>query len=267
MILYLPFIISLFAMIITWKFVFQILDKSICLRENYKKDLVPACGGILFIPAIFLSFIVITTIGIKENNIYLFMISIIIMSYIGLIDDLLGDRSVTGLKGHIRSMLHGKLTTGGLKAVMGFLVALYLSINISKNIINIIINTLIIALFTNFLNLLDLRPGRAGKVFIFLSFVFLIIGNAHPIFLMIMLGIVIIYLPLDLKGKIMMGDAGSNVLGLTIGIASVIIFSFKIRIIILILLILIHTLTEKYSLTKIIEKNKLLNYIDMIGRK
>jgi UDP-N-acetylmuramyl pentapeptide phosphotransferase/UDP-N-acetylglucosamine-1-phosphate transferase len=64
----------------------------------------------------------------------------------------------------------------------------------------------------------------------------------------------------------MLGDTGSNILGLTLGISSVLLFNFNIRLIILGFLILIHIITEKYSLSKIIEKNKFLNYLDMIGR-
>jgi Glycosyl transferase family 4. len=83
---------------------------------------------------------------------------------------------------------------------------------------------------------------------------------------MIVLGSVLAFLPLDLKGKIMLGDTGSNILGLTLGISSILLFDFNVRLIIMIFLILVHIVTEKYSLTKIIEGNRFLNFLDMIGR-
>ena len=64
----------------------------------------------------------------------------------------------------------------------------------------------------------------------------------------------------------MMGDTGSNVLGISIGILMVMGYTFKVRVSWLVFLVLIHILTEKFSLTKIIEKNKVLNFIDKLGR-
>ncbi len=63
-----------------------------------------------------------------------------------------------------------------------------------------------------------------------------------------------------------MGDAGSNVLGISIGIFMSLGYSINFKIGWLVLLVLIHILTEKYSLTKIIEKNKVLNFLDRLGR-
>jgi hypothetical protein len=43
-------------------------------------------------------------------------------------------------------------------------------------------------------------------------------------------------------------------------------YSLKVRVLWLVFLIFIHILTEKYSLTKIIENNRFLNFIDKLGR-
>ncbi|AEF17233.1 hypothetical protein Thexy_1200 [Thermoanaerobacterium xylanolyticum LX-11] len=260
------FIISFLLMIVIQKFIIQILDKDVCLKPNYKNVLIPVCGGIAFVPTIFIAAIVSKFLGISDEMTPIFLVSIILMSYVGLIDDILGDRSVRGLKGHIKSLLNMKLTTGGLKAVIGVIVSFYISINISNRLVDIIVNTILISLFTNFLNLLDLRPGRACKAFFFIAIIFLLAGTGNFLILLIVLGAVIAFVPLDLKAKIMLGDTGSNILGLTLGISSVLLFNFNIKLIILAFLILIHIITEKYSLSKIIEKNKFLNYLDMIGR-
>ena len=63
-----------------------------------------------------------------------------------------------------------------------------------------------------------------------------------------------------------MGDTGSNVLGISIGMIMVFGYSFNVRVGWLVFLVLIHILTEKYSLTKIIENNKILNFIDKLGK-
>jgi len=246
---------------------FNILNKPVCLRENYKKNLIPVCGGLIFIPLLLISTAILSLFKYQPESSLLFLLAVTVMSYAGLIDDLIGDRSVTGLKGHFKMILNGNLTTGGLKAILGLVIALIVSYILSSNYINILINTIIISLFTNLLNLTDLRPGRASKTFIFFSIIFLIIGKGNPTFLLMVTAILLVYFPSDLKGNIMMGDTGSNVLGITLGITSILVLNFNLRVALLVLLIAIHFITEKYSLTKIIEKTAVLNYLDMLGRK
>jgi len=64
----------------------------------------------------------------------------------------------------------------------------------------------------------------------------------------------------------MMGDAGSNVLGASVGFLAASAFSLYTKIAILACLIGVHIFTEKYSLTELIEKNSFLKYLDNLGR-
>ena len=117
------------------------------------------------------------------------------------------------------------------------------------------------------MNLLDLRPGRAIKVYLIIWLVLLLtLAGFEKSLLLLLLPNVLAYFNYDLKAKAMMGDTGSNVLGISIGILFVMGYSFNIRLAWLAFLIFIHILTEKYSLTKIIENNKFLNFIDKLGR-
>jgi UDP-N-acetylmuramyl pentapeptide phosphotransferase/UDP-N-acetylglucosamine-1-phosphate transferase len=74
------------------------------------------------------------------------------------------------------------------------------------------------------LNLLDLRPGRAIKGFLIFLFLIAILGLGDIDWLLLapLLGAVLYYLLIDLRAGAMMGDAGSNVLGLTLGYLCVI---------------------------------------------
>lgn len=236
------------------------------IKPNFKKEMIPCCMGLMFLPPLIIGCIEYAYFY-QTMQIYVYFSGIITMGMLGIIDDLLGNRDYSGLKGHLSAFFRGKLTTGGLKAIFGGLVSLFVAIQFSSNPVEIVINTLIMALFTNFFNLLDLRPARALKIFFLISIVFFIFAQ---VFYKISLGFIIIpalvYFPSDLKAKSMMGDAGSNILGFTLGVISVGSFSLFNRILILIFLVLIHILTEKYSLTKIIEKNKILNFFDQLGR-
>ena len=77
---------------------------------------------------------------------------------------------------------------------------------------------------------------------------------------------VLAYFNTDLKARGMMGDTGSNVLGISIGVLMALGYGIKVRVAWLVFLVLMHLITEKFSLTKIIEKNKVLKFIDDLGR-
>lgn len=248
----------------------SLLIESNVLRPNYKKDMIPVSMGIVFLPMLIINAIILAyfTTNFKDMlHIFIFLFGLVSMFFAGILDDIIGNRDVSGLKGHFKSLLNRKLTTGGFKALFGGFIGLVISIAISKNIYDIVINTLIIALSTNLMNLLDLRPGRAIKGYLVISIVLLFtLGEYTRNLLLLIFPNVIAYFNQDLKAKAMMGDTGSNVLGISIGILFVMGYPLKVRLIWLAFLIFIHILTEKYSLTKIIENNKFLNFIDKLGR-
>ena len=248
----------------------NMLVESNVIRPNYKGEMIPVSMGIVFLPMIIINGIILayfTIDAISMMCLLLFIFGMMSMFFAGIIDDTIGNRDVSGLKGHFKSLFKGKLTTGGFKAIFGGFVGLIISVAISKDIIDIIINTLVIALSTNLMNLLDLRPGRAIKAYLVIMItIFFTLSGYIQILPLLILPNVLAYFNYDLKAKAMMGDTGSNVLGISIGILMAFGYARNIRIAWLVFLILIHLLTEKFSLTKIIEKNKVLNFIDRLGR-
>ena len=248
----------------------NLLVESNCIRPNYKGEMIPVSMGIVFLPMIIINGIILaffTVDAVSMLCLFLFIFGIMAMFFAGIIDDTIGNRDVSGLKGHFKSLFKGKLTTGGFKALFGGFVGIIISVSISKNITDIVINTLIISLSTNLMNLFDLRPGRAIKVYLVIMIsIFTTLTGYIKILPLIILPNVLAYFNFDLKAKAMMGDTGSNVLGISIGILMAFGYTLNVRIGWLVFLILIHLLTEKFSLTKIIEKNKVLNFIDRLGR-
>lgn len=263
------FIVSLVLSYIGSPMIFNMLYESKTIGFNYKNEKIPICMGLLFIFVQSITIVVINILckgEIKYTIHYLF--AFILIGIAGLLDDLIGDENIKGFKGHIKSFFKGKLTTGGIKAGIGFFVALFLSLVISKSLTEIIVNTLIIALFTNLTNLFDLRPGRSIKVFLLISVILLLTSfiSEYNFILYSFYGILIIYFPLDLKAKSMMGDIGSNTLGLTLGVFCAFTHTLSLKLIYLLLLIVTHILAEKISFSTIIENNKVLTYLDKMGR-
>lgn len=248
----------------------KLLVESNVIRPNYKGEMIPVSMGIVFLPMLIINGIIVaffTVDAISLLCLFLFIFGMMAMFFAGIIDDTIGNRDVSGLKGHFKSLFKGKLTTGGFKALFGGFVGLIISVSISKDLVDIIVNTLIIALSTNLMNLFDLRPGRAIKVYLVIMItIFCTLTGYIKILPLLILPNVLAYFNFDLKAKAMMGDTGSNVLGISIGILMAFGYTLYVRIGWLVFLLLIHLLTEKFSLTKIIEKNKVLNFIDRLGR-
>ncbi|MHB8171974.1 MAG: hypothetical protein ACYDG6_10630 [Thermincolia bacterium] len=255
----------------------QMISKAGFLRPNYRKEDIPVAVGMVFSVAALTIIPVVWLTGVlPPGALYLFLLGVVTTTLFGFLDDVLGSREASGLKGHFKKLLmERELTTGALKAIMGGLVALIIalgsrSVNISwELVIGVMVHTLIVALSINAMNLLDLRPGRAGKGFLFGSLLLVVVGWGEPALglLLLMVGCVLAFLPHDLGARVMMGDTGSNALGVTLGIISVWVVPWEGKLAYLAFLIGFHIFAEKYSLTKVIEKNKFLHYVDMIGRK
>ena len=253
------------------------------IRPNYKNEMIPVGMGIVFLPmiiinSIILGFVTLNNIWFVSSSNYnlnivwllclaLYIFSMMAMFFAGALDDLIGNRNVSGLKGHFKSLFKGELTTGGFKALFGGFVGLVVSVCISNDIVDIIVNTLIIALSTNLMNLFDLRQGRAIKAYLVIMIpIYITLTGYIKALPLLILPNVLAYFNTDLKARGMMGDTGSNVLGISIGVLMAFGYGIKVRVAWLVFLVLMHLITEKFSLTKIIEKNKVLKFIDDLGR-
>jgi UDP-N-acetylmuramyl pentapeptide phosphotransferase/UDP-N-acetylglucosamine-1-phosphate transferase len=191
------------------------------------------------------------------------------MGVLGFIDDLFGDHETSGFIGHFGALAKGKVTTGFLKAVFGFVLAIAAAFLASSGIISIIVNSFILALCVNFFNLLDLRPGRSIKSFlvaIILIFTFSRVAGLMLTSLPV-LAPVLVVLYLDLKMQAMLGDTGSNFLGGIIGLYVIYSFGLKANLAILLGLIIVHLYSEKHSISMFISNNKFLSWFDNLGLK
>lgn len=249
-------------------FLLPMLKKTGAVRKNYQGIDIPVSAGLTFPLALMLVFLVYIFLGWGQDNYLFFLLGLTVISFLGFIDDMLGQRDTLGFRGHFGALLKGRLTTGGLKALGGGFVAFFIAVTLGGAWWNIVLNTLLMALFTNMMNLLDLRPGRAikGYLLFLLLIAAAVLAEVDYLLLAPLLGAVLCYLPVDVKARAMMGDAGSNVLGLALGVYAASWLSLSARLAFLFFLIAIHLYTEKYSLTTTIENNKLLKAIDQLGR-
>lgn len=262
------FIIAILLETVVIQIVLPMLARCGAVRENYRHDQVPVAGGLTFPITILLTYVLIQlTNGYTGNRFTLYLLAVTGMAFLGFIDDMLGQRDSLGFRGHFGRLLkRGELTTGALKALGGGMIAIYVSLFYSRSLEEFILNVLVIALFTNCMNLFDLRPGRCVKAFLLLFIPLLLVSDSYYTVFIPIAGAIVAYFPYDLKARVMMGDTGSNVLGVTLGIMAVYGLELPAKLALLTGLILLHIFTERYSLSKVIDNNRFLRWLDSLGR-
>lgn len=248
-------------------FLLALIARAKFVRPNYRGELIPAGAGLVFFPATFFFAGIYLYLFQDGRTTLLVLFTVAAFTCLGLIDDVWGDRKASGLAGHLQNLVRGRLTTGALKAAGGLAAAALISALAAPRPL-ILLNTFVIALSANAVNLLDLRPGRAGKGFILPAGIFLCAAWGRPemLFLCFFLGCALAYLKVDLKAKAMLGDTGANPLGAVLGVGAVRALNEPCLVLYLTALIFFHLLAERYSLTEIIAKIRILNYLDRLGR-
>jgi UDP-GlcNAc:undecaprenyl-phosphate GlcNAc-1-phosphate transferase len=197
------------------------------------------------------------------------------MALLGFIDDRWGNRTVTGLKGHIRKfIIEGEITTGFVKAFGGLLLGFLVPrVILAQPWQEALLSGFNIALSANLLNLLDLRPGRAGALFLLSASCLTAVAYFKrtdpfiPPLVFIVIPALVVH-ERDARARVMLGDTGSNLLGGALGLAFILAFpTLPAHISLLMVLVVIHLIAERYSLTKLIEQNALLRRLDRLTGK
>lgn len=238
-------------------------------RPNFRDHRIPSVAGLAFVLAgIWVYLYEWRTNIFDPRPAAAYLLAVCGFGLLGLWDDLRGNRSVGGFRGHFQALAHGRLTTGAAKAIGGGLISLAAAYLIAgPSISRIILDAVLIALSANALNLLDLRPGRA--LFGFLVGAAVLIGTLlwhHAgyvgfLFYVAVAAAVILY-PLDAAGFAMLGDTGANSFGAVLGVAAALFFSPLWQLVCVLLLLGFQIWCEGHSLTEAIEGNALLRGID-----
>jgi UDP-GlcNAc:undecaprenyl-phosphate/decaprenyl-phosphate GlcNAc-1-phosphate transferase len=196
----------------------------------------------------------------------------------GIVDDLAGSGKRRGLRGHLGALARGEVTTGAVK--LGGLGATGLASALlargttpgtrpsSSSIVNVVINTGLIAGGANLLNLFDLRPGRAIKVATASGALIAAGGGAEGCTAVAApLGAALALMPEDLGERAMLGDAGANALGAMLGAAAAVSLPRPARAGLLAGIVALSLASEKVSFTRVIERTPPLRWLDMLGRR
>jgi len=188
---------------------------------------------------------------------------------LGLLDDLIQDDGSRGFRGHLLALAHGRLTGGAVKLLGGVLAALVvapLAAGPGRPRYLVLVGAVVIASSANLANLLDLRPGRCTKVFLPLWVVGCLLEPTAGAWSAGLAGATAGTLPLDLRERGMLGDAGANALGAVVGVLLAtgpgwLLWALAV------VLVALQAASERVSFSHVIEKNRWLRAVDELGRK
>jgi UDP-N-acetylmuramyl pentapeptide phosphotransferase/UDP-N-acetylglucosamine-1-phosphate transferase len=189
---------------------------------------------------------------------------------LGLLDDLLAEGDARGFRGHVQEALHGRLTTGFLKLAGGGALAIVLVASPGfATGRRLIVDAVLIALCANLANLFDRAPGRTIKVAVtaYVPLAFVLGGTAVGVAVAPVMGAALGLLGEDLRERLMLGDAGANLIGGVLGLGVVLGLGSSARLVVLIVVAALTIASELVSFSKVIDRVAPLRALDRLGRR
>ena len=247
------------------------------VRENYRGVAVAFPSGIaLLVPALAALVVVaplyqFASTSTLEPFFGMALIYVLGVGLLGLLDDLIGSRAgdPRGWRGHFGALAQGRISTGAMKAIGALALALLVAADPSVGAGTYVLAVAVLVLATNVFNLLDLRPGRAGKAFVLLA-AGLLVGsqNLVPLWTLgLFAGPILVLLPLDLREVGMLGDTGSNVIGAVAGLWLVLTLSTTLGLAIAAAALALVTIYGEFrSISAFIERTPGFRQLDLLGR-
>jgi len=192
----------------------------------------------------------------------------------GGLDDLLGATNTKGLRGHLKALLRGDVTTGSLKiaaiGASGLAAAVVVAndrVATKTGWLQMSLDGAFIAVSANLMNLFYLRPGRALKVAMLAAGVSSLTTRQVALEAAAVSGTAASLLPDDLAERAMLGDTGANALGAVLAVGAVRRWSPRGRRVALGAVTAATLASERVSFTKVIADTPGLRHLDQWGRR
>lgn len=220
----------------------------------------------------------------------------LVAAALGLVDDAYGTSGDRGFRGHFRALVSGRITTGMLKLIGIGAASLVTAVILGQiapwaaggwgmRALGTIAAAAAIALTANLINLTDLRPGRALKVYSALatagcamvlaamtsgfvlgsSDIALAVISAVSL-LIALLGPVFAVWRFDLGERGMLGDSGANAMGAVAGALISVSLPLWALALYAAAVLALNAIAEKISFSAVIEKTAALKWLDSLGR-
>jgi UDP-N-acetylmuramyl pentapeptide phosphotransferase/UDP-N-acetylglucosamine-1-phosphate transferase len=272
------FVAGALAALALWRLTAAAFAVLVFARENFRKRVLPTSVGLLIA---LVALAVDAGVALAEaagadadleavHGLRLVTLAALGFGLLGLLDDLAGEGQSGGFRGHLRGLATGNLTTGAVKLFGGAAVAIVVvSLTGRPGIARLLADAALVALAANLGNLFDRAPGRTTKVALVAFAVVVVAAGAEPVLAGVALavGAGAGLLPGDLAERLMLGDAGANVLGAVLGLAVVLVGSPTTRTVVLIVVAALNLASERVSFSRVIDRTAPLRAADRWGRR
>jgi UDP-N-acetylmuramyl pentapeptide phosphotransferase/UDP-N-acetylglucosamine-1-phosphate transferase len=274
------FVAAAITALLLWPLLAGVFRAEVLQRENYRGHRLPVGTGLV---------VVLATLVVAAVQVLLLRLEVVDgptqevavrslrqacllafgLGLLGFVDDVVGDASSRGFRGHLTALAHGRLTTGALKLIGTPIVAIMALNGFGVDGGgDLILGAVIVALAANAANLFDRAPGRTIKVTMLAALVIgvlVTLGGAYAGPAAIVGAGLGMLLP-DLREWGMLGDTGANVLGGAIGFALAMERGLWERLLVLAVLVALNAAAEFVSFSKVIDRTPPLRWFDRLGR-
>jgi UDP-N-acetylmuramyl pentapeptide phosphotransferase/UDP-N-acetylglucosamine-1-phosphate transferase len=273
------FVIGFLAGRLVWVLLRPTFQQQVFERTNYRGATVVTAGGIVLPLTVLLveagrALAGAADVGARGVSPARAGVAVVAvgLALLGLLDDLAGSGDARGFRGHLWSLVRGRMTTGGAKLFGGLAVAVVAvaasSGGSSSSVGRLAGDAALVALAANLGNLFDRAPGRVGKVglagFLVLAVATAASSELGPVALV--MGAVAALLLDDLHERVMLGDTGANALGGVLGLGVVLTTAPSTRLVVLVVLAGLNLASELVSFSRVIEAVPPLRALDRLGR-
>ena len=263
-----------------WRLTGPVFSSPVLQRPNYRGHPVPTgAGALLALVALLGEAVRVTAAALglagSARPVPAARVSVLLavtgFALLGFLDDVVGDSSARGLRGHLGALARGRLTTGFVKLAGGAALALAaVAVARPSSAARLLADAAVVALAANLGNLLDRAPGRAVKASS-LGFLALVLGASAGVpaltAVAVVAGAAAGLLREDLGERLMLGDAGANALGAALGLGLVLTCSSRARDVALAALVGLTAASEVVSFSRVIERVAPLRALDRAGRR
>ncbi len=278
------FLASALASFLIWRVLRPLLGAELLLRENYRHERIPVVGGFVLAVAVVTvtaACSVLPSLGIARFDRGVSARLIVVFTVLGfvalgMIDDLVGDSRDRGFRGHLRALGAGRVTTGLVKLIGGFLVAV-VAVPDRHDVrpLGLLLDAVLIAASANLANLLDRAPGRTIKSVVpIVALMAMLVdrrrgslerGDLDGVVIAVGAGAGLLWA--DLREELMLGDSGANALGAAAGLGVILAFGEGTRTIALIAVVGLNVASELVSFSAVIAKVPPLRWLDLAGSR
>jgi UDP-GlcNAc:undecaprenyl-phosphate/decaprenyl-phosphate GlcNAc-1-phosphate transferase len=271
------FVVGLVAAAVLWVLSAGAFGGDVFRRENFRGRALPTAVGIIIALVVLATDAIVAVIAAAGaepdaatvEGLRLTTFTALGFGLLGLLDDLGGAGESGGFAAHLRALAEGRLTTGAIKLFGGAAVAVVVVATREPDSIGrVLADGALVALAANLGNLFDRAPGRTIKVTLvaFLVLVLAVGAERGLVGVALAVGAGAGLVTADLGERLMLGDAGANVLGAVLGLGVVLTCSPGVRTVVLVLLAALNLASEWVSFSRVIAAAPPLRAADRWGR-